>query len=118
MAISTKKRRKIQLDGRPFIWWVAPDLESAGVPTLHICSSDKRFHVHYPLGPETALRHLVVLGPEFPPLQDAGGCRVRVRAPAWEDQIITPAVVRQIVAWGLDATKSVQRVTWLGAPLE
>lgn len=113
MAISTKRRRKIEVNGRSFVWWVAPDDDSPDV-LLRVCSSDKHFLVHYALGQQDARRHLAVLGPEFPPLQDAGGCWIRVRTPAWGDAIVTPSLVRRIIEWGLDPAKEVVRVSWLG----
>jgi hypothetical protein len=45
MAITTKRRRKIQVNGRQFVWWVAPDDDSADL-RLHMCSTDKHFLVH------------------------------------------------------------------------
>lgn len=113
MAISTKRRRKIDVGGRQFVWWVAPDLEEAGLPTLHICSTDKRFIVRCVVGQGSdEARHLVVLGPELPPLDDAGGRWIRLRTPVWDDAIVTPRLVRRIIEWGLDPAKSVVRIDW------
>ena len=109
MAITTKRRRKIQLAGRTFIWWVAPDHDFAD-SLLHICSTDKRFLVHYPLGQSAERRHLIVLGPELPPLEDAGGPWIRLRTPSWDDNIVTPGLVRKILEWAQDPLKVVLRV--------
>ena len=117
MAITTKRRRKIQVNGRQFVWWVAPDDDSSDL-LVHICSTDKRFLVHQALGQTGWRRFLVVIGSEFPPLQDAGGCWIRVRTPPWQDEIATPGLVREIIEWGLNPSKTVVRVNWLGAPVE
>lgn len=117
MAITTKRRRKLQVHGREFVWWVASDDESFGVPTLSICSTDKKFLIRYALGQPEDRRHVVVLGPEFPPLTDAGGVWIRLRPPRWDDEIVTPGLVREIIEWGLDSAKIVVRVNWLGATL-
>ena len=80
MTVSSKRRRKIQIGERGFIWWIAPDDDSSNF-LLHICSTDKRFLVHYVLGQPDDRRGLIVIGPEFPPLKDAGGSWIRLRTP-------------------------------------
>lgn len=114
MAVTTKRRRRIEVNGRQLVWWVAPDDEAFGVLTLTICSNDKKLLVRYALGQPADRRHVVVLGPELPPLTDAGGVWIRLRAPAWDDEIVTPGLVRRIIAWALDPAKQVTRVSWIG----
>lgn len=106
MAITTRRKRKIQIGERGFVWWIAPDSDSMYL-LLRICSTDKRFLVHYVLGQADDCRHIIVIGHEFPPLKDAGGNWSRVGTPLWSDAVVTPGLVRQIIEWSLDASKEV-----------
>ncbi len=118
MAVSTKGKRKVNVRGRQYIWYVQ-DGERAAVPdegfvesatparTLHIISSNKRFIVHYRLpspGDQTA--RLTVEGPDFP---RAPGAR-QVEVPRWRhdtNPYPTADFVRRLIGWclGLAETK-------------
>jgi hypothetical protein len=65
MTISRKGRRRIVVNGREFLWYVAEDVDDACVPTLTVVSSDRRFLVRYALLQPDELLHVVVIGPEF-----------------------------------------------------
>ncbi len=106
MTVSTKRRRKLQIGDRGFIWWIAPDLDSSDL-LLHLCSTDRHLLVRYVLGQPADRRHVIVIGPEFPPLKDAGGGWTYLGTPAWSDAVVTPGLVRQIIEWCLDASKDV-----------
>jgi hypothetical protein len=111
MAIATKHRRRIRVFGREFVWWVAPDEDSPAL-LLRIASSDKSFLVHFAVGQPAERSHVVVIGRDFPAVADAGGRWIRVRAPAWHEKSVTPALVRRIIEWCLDPTKEVVRMEW------
>lgn len=113
MAVSTKRKRKIQVGERGFVWWIAPDDDSDDL-LLHICSADSRFRVHYVLGQPDDRRYLVVIGPEFPPLRDTVGNWIHLGTPVWVDAIVTPGLVRQIIEWCLESSKEIIRVNSWG----
>lgn len=114
MGIARKFRRHITVCGRRFLWWVAPDCDDF-VPTLNIASDDRRFLVRFPFAHDLARRLLIVIGPEFPGLPDAGGCQLRVRCP--DPRVgseVRPAGVRRLIEWCLSPAKRVERVDWRG----
>jgi hypothetical protein len=113
MAIATKRRRKIEVDGRAFVWWVTPDDESNEM-LLRISSTDKQLLLCYIIDQPDESRHVIVLGRELPPLTDAGGRWIRLHTPRWDDRIVTPKLVRTILLWALDPFKEVVRVGWSG----
>ena len=112
MAVSSKGKRKVNVLGRQYIWYVqdggrppVPDegFVAEGEPTrfLHIISSNKRFIVHYQLpqpGDKSAL--LTVEGPDFP---RAPGAK-RVDVPRWRHDSTpypTADFVRRLIGWCL-----------------
>ncbi|SKA98544.1 hypothetical protein SAMN02745166_02792 [Prosthecobacter debontii] len=100
MSISTKSRRKLVRDGRLFVWWVAPDLDSTDM-VLHVVSDDKRFITHYVLGQDDTTSLLIVLGSEFSGAP-TGGCWTRFRCPRFDmDGVILPSGVRSLIDWCL-----------------
>lgn len=114
MGIAKKARRKLNLAGRMFIWYIAPDYDSADL-VLHVASDDKRFIVKYHLGQSDDRRFLIVIGREFDGLPDAGGPWIRVRCPAWEVAgAIGPRAVRRLIEWSQEPDKTIVRVDWKG----
>lgn len=112
MAVSAKGKRKVNVKGRQYIWYVqesarAPLPEQGFVPEvapvrlLHIISSNKKFIVHYRLpepGDPSAL--LTVEGPEFP--RQPGARQVEV--PRWRHDskpYPTADFVRRLIGWCL-----------------
>ena len=63
MPASSKKRRKLTIDGRLFLW----SLHEEDVNSLHVVSADKRLNLRY--GWQHALpsheRYVDVMGPDF-----------------------------------------------------
>jgi hypothetical protein len=115
MGVRKKGRRRIDVEGRPFLWYVCDDPDSADT-VLHIISEDKGFIVQYHLG-QTGEPFLIVLGPDFPGVPDAGGCWLRFRCPRWEtDSGVTPGGVRRLIDWCLSAHKELVEVDWRGVP--
>ncbi len=115
MAVSAKGKRKVNVQGRQYFWYVA-DNEPVAVPDqgfirpeeparfLHIISSNKQLIVHYriPQAGEPAAV-LLVEGPSFP---RSPGAR-RVEVPRWRHDskpYPTADFVRRLIGWcmGLD----------------
>jgi hypothetical protein len=112
MAVSAKGKRKVNVQGRQYIWHVS-ESERPTVPEegfvrpdepariLHIISTNKRFIIHYHLpqgGDRTAL--LRVEGPEFP---RAPGAK-QIEVPRWRhDSKLYPTAdfVRRLIGWCL-----------------
>ena len=114
MGVATKGRRKIDVNGRRFVWHVCEDEDSPGL-VLHVASQDKRLLVHYHLGQPEGQRVVTVIGPEFGGVPDAGGCHRRFLCPSWEvGGRVAPAAVRRLVLWCLsDVEERVER-DWTG----
>ena len=51
MAIRTKNRRHISVEGSEYIWYVLPEKEG-GWHILHICDTDKTLRIRVPLSPD------------------------------------------------------------------
>ena len=51
MAIRTKNRRHITVEGSEYIWYVLPEKEG-GWHILHICDTDKTLRIRVPLSPD------------------------------------------------------------------
>lgn len=117
MAVSRKLRRKIVRLDRVFYWYVAPDYDDAGVHKLHILSEDKKFIVAYELDQADKPNWrpmLVVMGKEFEGLSgDYTGYR-RVLTPIWQDKLITPKRVGEIIDWCYSKEKELILVNWMG----
>ena len=112
MAVSTKGKRKVNVQGRQYIWHVADDehpvvpdqgFVRSGEPAryLHIISANKRFIVHYRLpqiGDASAL--LLVEGPDFP----RAPSEKQVEVPRWRHDgktYPTADFVRRLIGWCL-----------------
>lgn len=112
MAVSAKGKRKVNVLGRQYFWYVA-DADMPAVPEqgfvslgeplryLHIISANKKLIVHYRLpapGEDKAL--LYIEGPEFP---RAPGEKV-VEVPRWRHDskpYPTADFVRRLIGWCL-----------------
>ena len=51
MAIRTKNRRRITVNGKEYLWYVMPEKEG-GWHILHICDKDKDMRIRAPLSPD------------------------------------------------------------------
>lgn len=113
MAISAKGRRRIEVDGASYLWWIGQDDDSLGAITLTVVSSDKRFFVKYPL---VAFDHrVVVLGPDFRDRTDCGRQWRRFRCPAFGSvEILAPGAVAALVRWCKTGSDELVEVDWQG----
>jgi len=120
MTISKKGKRKIVVGGRSYLWWVGdrfdPEFNSGSCTALTVLSADGHFLVRFFLGQASERRFLIVLGPEFQGLPEAGGPWIRIRCPEWQGQpsSITPVDVRHLIEWCATADKELIRVNYLG----
>ena len=103
MGVAKKHRRKIEIDGRCFLWSVKEDLgwlTNGCHLALSIISEDKHFIISYGIGQSEPYRHLISLGKEFPKLSQSTKGYQRLRCPQWEQvAIITPEIVCQVIEW-------------------
>jgi hypothetical protein len=113
MAIATKGKRKITVDGTEYYWTIVTDGESINLGSTHslrIISADKTFIVHYPLWQvidelDNPARYnlIVVIGRSFGGPGKFGGCYQRVKCPTFEaqNQAITPKIVAALIQWAM-----------------
>jgi hypothetical protein len=115
MGVRKKGRRRIDVEGRLFVWYVCDDPDSADT-VLHVISEDKGFIVQYQLG-QSGEPFLIVLGHDFPGVPDAGRGWLRFRCPRWETGcVVTPGGVRRLIEWCRCANKELVEVNWRGVP--
>jgi hypothetical protein len=118
MAISARNRRRIEVDGAPYVWWIAEDDEACGAVTLSVVSESKHFLVKYQLVQPPELRLVVVLGREFRQRTDCGGCWRRFRCPPFgTNEVVTPKDVAALVRWCRIADDPLVEVDWRGHAL-
>ncbi|MDB5386253.1 MAG: hypothetical protein JWM11_1899 [Planctomycetaceae bacterium] len=98
MGVRTKSRRQLTIGDRPYVWYVKEDEDSLDY-ILHVLSKDKQFIVHYRLAQPFERLYLTVLGREFGRVDGTGGVWRRFRCPRWENDVVTPAVVRSLIEW-------------------
>ena len=108
MGVSTKRQRRIVVNDRVFFWCVKDDNKDDDRLYLVIKSDDKKFIVSYmldqrnrgrPFSPKSPL--IIVKGQEFKGVDDLGHSWGRFLVPDWEDKIVTPSLVSQIIEWCL-----------------
>jgi hypothetical protein len=118
MGIAKKRRKKISVEGRIYLWWVQDDRDSNDM-VLHVASEDKAFLVKYHLNQPEHTRHIIIMGRRFAGVPEAGGPWVRVLCPLWEDAgIIRPSAIRRLIDWAYDARQTRTRVDWLGRTVQ
>jgi len=98
MAISKQGRRRLEVEGRFYVWYVGEDDDSADL-ILHVMAVDKRLMVRYHLN-QPVEPFLTVIGREFAGLADVGGCWRRFRCPRWAASgTVGPGEVRRLIEW-------------------
>ncbi|MCQ4088413.1 hypothetical protein [Saccharibacillus sp. JS10] len=117
MGVRKKYKRKIIRSNRLFYWYVQPDFDDEGLNKLHIISEDKNFLITYEVGQhnnEKQKPNIVIMGKEFEGwIEEYIGYR-RVLTPKWDDGIITPKLVGDIIDWCLSKDKEIKIVNWNG----
>ncbi|EMI22589.1 hypothetical protein RMSM_00488 [Rhodopirellula maiorica SM1] len=116
MAVSSKRRNRINVDDRAYLWWVAPDNDSLDI-VLHVISEDKRFNVLYVLGLPSATRYATVIGNEFGTIVTGGSWR-RFLCPRFDTEgQVTPRHVRFLLKWAAAADSTIHEVDAAGLPV-
>jgi hypothetical protein len=121
MAVSTKRKRPIVVDGREYLWWVVPDYEPPFVPSagtsLKVVDTVGNMCVEYHLGQPGDVCHVVVQGKRFGSLTGCGGPHRRFRCPVFASgPAVTPADVAALIRW-CEAASEPTEVNYLGLPL-
>tara|TARA_R110002073_G_scaffold299268_1_gene466187 strand:+ start:5377 stop:5928 length:552 start_codon:yes stop_codon:yes gene_type:complete len=116
MGVLTKRRNKLSIEERSYVWYVKEDDDSDAC-ILHVISDDKRFNVQYALRQPDDRRFITVVGTEFNAIPASGVWR-RFRCPKWEnDGNITPGGVRALIDWSTNAeTRLIELDNW-GNPI-
>lgn len=116
MGVNRKGKRKIILNDRVFYWCVEVDIEDGGIVKLYIILEDKKFIVRYSVGQSKRGKQpfIEIQGKEFEGLNDVGKVLQRVITPRWDDEIITPGLVREIIEWCFSPKNEVTFVDWQG----
>ncbi len=114
MGVAKRGRRSIEVGGRPYVWWVAPDLERFGLLGLTVISEDKHFNVRYQLGQDPGQEYIVVVGSQFGGGEASGPWR-RFRCPRWEQgETVSSGAVRALIEWCLADADRIE-VGWRAA---
>lgn len=109
MAIRSRRRRKIEVDGQSFIWFVRQESDYAGRETLYIVSQDKQMNVRFPLPSPHEIPTVVVVGRKFGGSQADDGCWRYFRAPeVLRESAIAPSLVRALIEWSLSKNGAVE----------
>ena len=117
MTISRKGRRRIIVNARQYLWYVAPDEDDCFEPMLTVVSTDRRVFLRYHITQSDDVRFVMVLGPEFC-VPGCGGPWRRFRCPEFgSPDSITPKDVRALIEWALRPGESPAEVDWTGQPL-
>ena len=117
MAISTHRRRRIQIDGIQYLWWVVTDFEEEFFtqPKLTVASRDRQLLVRYCLQQSQETRYLVVLGPQFRGIPGLGGPWRRFRCPSFGDSsMLLPKDVANLVRWCTETGQATTEVDYRG----
>jgi hypothetical protein len=116
MTISAKGRRRLEVDGNAYLWWVQEELDCFG-HALTVASDDKHFLVRYTLIQSDEHRHVVVLGRRFRN-ETRGGAWRRYRCFAvGTHETVTPKDVAAFVRWCTTGTDALIEVDWNGVEL-
>ncbi|ETT54812.1 hypothetical protein C162_03899 [Paenibacillus sp. FSL R7-269] len=117
MGVNSKGKRKLEHSGRTYYWNVQLDPEDYGQTNLNIVSEDKKLVLSYNLGQanKNVRPFIVVKGLEFEGLDNyyRQGW-VRVLTPYWDDNIITPGLVKTIIEWCLLKKDLLELIDWRG----
>ena len=105
--LSTKGRRKIEVDGRPFVWHVAEDFDSP-YKVLQVASYDKHMILAVPL--QTPEAYVISKGTVFQGNPTSGSWE-RYALPFAVPDAITPKFVAELIRWSTEG-KEAKAVSW------
>lgn len=103
MAASRKRKRRITVDEREYLWWVVEDHEPPVPSTGHslkLVDVTGQLFIEYHLGQPADVCLVVVHGPRFRSVAGCGGPQRRFRCPPFApDGVVTPAEVAALIRW-------------------
>lgn len=105
--ISTKGKRKIEVDGRAYVWHVVEDYDSPYM-VLQVASTDKQMILAVPLQMPEA--YVISKGTVFQSRPTSGSWE-RYRLPFAVPDAITPGFVAALIRWST-AGKDAEAVNW------
>ena len=105
--LSTKGRRKIEVNGRMFVWHVAEDFDSP-YKVLQVASDEKKLILAAPL--QTPEAYVISKGTIFQG-NPTNGRWERYALPFNIPDAITPKFVAELIKWSTDG-KEVETVKW------
>lgn len=116
MGVNKKNKRRLVYSKRVFYWRVQQDAEDFGHINLQIVSEDKKFIVTYRADQSKQNRSsfIVIQGTEFEGLNNFKKGWTRVLTPKWEDELITPGLVRRIIEWCFSHKEGLVLIDWQG----
>jgi len=117
MGVRKKYKRKIIRSNRLFFWYVEPDIDDEGIIKLHIVSDNKKFLITYEVGQHSIKNKtplIVIIGEEFEGWTEEYIGYRRVLPPKWNDGIVTPKLIGEIIDWCLLEGKEIKIVNWKG----
>ncbi len=109
MGAAKKGRRQITVLQKEYLWYVAPDDDSA-YEMLHIVSQDKSLILSCPLKTETA--YAISKGRIFQNKQTDGTWN-RYLLPFPVPETVTPRVVLNVIVWAVNG-ETAEAITWNG----
>ena len=103
MSISTKRRRKIIVGDRAYVWYVAQD-DDSWYDVLNIVSDDKYLILSCPL--KTGTDYVISKGRIFQGRETSGGWN-RYLLPFDVPESVTPGFVEKVILWATRGTDAV-----------
>lgn len=109
MGVRKKGRRKINVGGKEYIWYVEMDYDSP-YHILHIVSNDKQLILACPIDTETA--YLINKGKVFQN-KSSSGYWSRYLLPFDIPESVTPSFVSKVIDWAIQDVNT-EIVKWNG----
>ncbi|MBD5470448.1 MAG: hypothetical protein HDR19_04885 [Lachnospiraceae bacterium] len=107
MGVSTKRRRKIIVNEKSYVWYIKPDDDNP-YNILNIISEDKKFIILCPLKTNTS--YIISKGLVFQNKQTRG-CWERYLLPFCIPEMITPQFITKVILWSTQGEQAV-KVAW------
>jgi hypothetical protein len=118
MTAVPRNARRIEIEGREFLWWLYEEWEEPGPVTLAVSSADKRLLVRYQINQPDDGRYLSVVGREFAGLPERWSGWTRVKCPVLvRRDAVKPRDVRRLIEWCLHPKSELIQVDWSGREL-
>ena len=114
MGVATKRRRKIIVGDRQYIWYVCEDEGAAGL-ILNVISNDKQFIAKYQLDQPEGQEYVVILGRLFAGAV-TGRCWKRFFCPRFAEHSVASKNVRELIEWCLDESLERHPAEWRRSP--